>query len=179
MSQLAGPLDIILNDIERALDTRLWYAALAVTLSLPDICSLLELPPEEGWSKGWKYAGWFDRNLAQYHPEFTGGDCYKLRGGLLHNGRVRRDEARWDHIAFTTPDSPGRLHRCVFSNNGGIDETALMLDVEFFCRDVMEATRIWFSANLTNTIVQANLPNLLALRRDDIGRQVSGGGFLR
>lgn len=179
MTQSVGPLGIILDDIERALEARLWYAALAVTLSLPDICSLLELPPEESWSKGWKYAGWFDRNLKKYHPSFTGDDCYKLRGGVLHSGKMRRDEKRWNYIAFTTPDSPMRMHLCVACDNGRVEESALLLDVEHFCRDVMESVRNWFVANSANPTVQANLPNLLALRRDDLGRQMSGGEFLR
>lgn len=179
MAISAGPLEIIILDIERALNANLYYAALAVTLSLPDICSVLELPPEQNWSTGSKYASWFDRNLPKYLPKFTGSDCYKMRGGVLHNGRVRRDEKRWDHIAFTTPQSSMRLHLCSASNNGGVSESALILDVEHFCRDVIDAVRSWFSVNLNNEIVKRNLPSLIALRRDDIGRQVSGVECLR
>ena len=174
-----APLEIILRDVQRALDARLWYAALAVSLSLPDICSLLELPADQNWSKGWKYAGWFDRNLPHYLPSFTGKDCYELRGGILHNGRVRRDESRWNYIGFTTPDSPIRMHRCISANNGGEDERVYVLDAAHFCGDMLQAVRNWFTRSKDDPNVQANLPSLIALRRDDIGRQISGLEMLR
>ena len=179
MAQSAGKLELILRDVERALDAQLWYAALSVSLSLPDVCSLLERPANEGWSKGWKYAAWFDHNLKQYLPLFTGDDCYKLRGGVLHKGQLRKDDARWDHIAFTTPESDMRLHLTLSENNSGVEESALILDVEMFCSDMMRAVRRWFDESSENPHLRENLAYVVALSSDDIGAQISGLGALR
>src|SRR5665213_2961362 len=57
------PLEMIFRDIERALEAKLWYLALAVTLSIPDICSLLEL--NDGWSNCNIFAAWFDKHVGK------------------------------------------------------------------------------------------------------------------
>lgn len=179
MTASAGPLEIILGDVEKALHAGLWYAALAVTLSLPDICSLLELPPEEGWSKRHKFAGWYNRNVARYTPNFTGDDCYRLRGGVLHHGKFGHGDQRYDHIVFTTPASMMRMHCFVAANNSGVEESVLSMDVEYFCRDVARAVRGWFAANETNLNVIANLPRVVAIRSGAVGSQIHAPNLLR
>lgn len=173
----ANPLELILGDIERAIEAKIWYAALAVSLSLPDVCSLLELPAEQSWSKDWKYAGWFDRNLPNYLPLFSGQDCYRLRGGILHNAKIRKDESRWDYIALTTSDSPMRMHLCVSRNNGGTKESALTLDIEIFCQDIVAATRKWYEQKSADENVKSNLPYVISAR-GSFGNQISGLGFI-
>lgn len=163
MSQPAGPLEIILQDIERALQARLWYVALAVALSLPDICSLLEQPPDEAWSKRKKYADWFDKNVGAKFFSLTGDDCYSLRGGVVHHGRFGHKKARFDRIAFTIPGSGPRIGE-ILAEQGPMGDVALTMDLSMFCEKIIVSVREWFEANHGNANVRANPPNVVRLR---------------
>lgn len=72
-----------------------WYGALAMALTLPDICSKLEEPDARG-SRA-RYVRWYDEYLrptytARVGPErrehvfLSGADCYALRCSYLHEG---------------------------------------------------------------------------------------------
>lgn len=162
----AGELEIILNDIEKALAARLWYAALTVTLSLPDICSLLERPEDERWSKREKYAAWFNEHVAKLHyPEFTGDDCYSLRGGVVHHGQFGHAKSRYDRVAFSLPDGRGSVFdRMMSTDCGSFKGTTLSLDLALFCQRLIEAVRTWYRDNADDPNVVANLPNLVRYR---------------
>ena len=55
-------LTAILHEIERAIEAKLYYVAIAVALSVPDICACLELDPEAVWATEKKYTTWWDNN---------------------------------------------------------------------------------------------------------------------
>jgi hypothetical protein len=98
------PLKLILRDINAALNAKLWFMAIAVTLSIPDICSLLELDYEkDGWSKQHKYAAWFDQWVKNKIRMMTGQDCYRLRGGVLHNARFHHPKDPNKRYIFILP----------------------------------------------------------------------------
>src|SRR4051812_11723889 len=68
MEPAQSPLEMIYQDIERAIQARLWYLAIAVTLSLPDVCAALECEPGKAWVTEAKYVAWFESNAAsQFH----------------------------------------------------------------------------------------------------------------
>ena len=149
-------METILQEIDRALDAGLYYVAVAMVLTLPDICAALE--SHNGQSSGPKYKAWYNANLATKYPNITDDDCWSLRCGVLHQGRCGHPGMQYDRILFTIPN----LQNNVFHNN--ILNEALNLDAIRFCRDVVTCARQWFDANLNSCNVQANLPNLVQLR---------------
>lgn len=163
MTKSAGPLEGILAEVERATAGRLWYLALAVTLSLPDICSLLLEPPAEAWSKRKKYAAWFDENLVGRFHLFTGDDCYNLRGGVLHHGHFGHKDSRYDRVIFLPPGSPVSIHDAIMTPHGTA-ERILCMDVERFCADMVDAVRDWYAAKQHDPVVQGNIPRLVRMR---------------
>ena len=46
-------METLLREIEHALDAGLFYLALALSLSLPDICAALDSPNGESSGQGW------------------------------------------------------------------------------------------------------------------------------
>ena len=61
-----------------------WFAALFVSLALPDICGSLEDPTAK---VGERYMNWFNRYLApRYGKMFSAEDCYYFRCACLHQG---------------------------------------------------------------------------------------------
>ena len=93
-------MEHILTEIERLLAASFWYPAVALTLTLPDICASLEVP-HSARSDGAKarYTSWFRRNLLN-KVGLTPDECWELRCGIVHEGRLRRGKR----------DRPRRVH---------------------------------------------------------------------
>jgi len=110
-----------LESIQLSLETKNWYAALAVALTIPDICGSIANPKEHS---GPRYKQWCQKYLTPRYtlPMPTGEtvflsaeDTYALRCAYLHEGAddVSRQRARQvlDRIGF----SSGGAH-CNFLN---------------------------------------------------------------
>lgn len=150
-------MDTIFDDIERALEAGIFYAAIAIALSLPDICSCLQHPV--GHVKGSNKAGyvkWFQSNLADAYPELTGADLYSLRSGVVHTGRF--GAGQFARVLFTVPNP----QQNVFHRNR-ISDT-LNLDSSTFCRDMIKAARDWLAKNAKDQNVQRNLERVVRFR---------------
>ena len=104
------PLEDRLQEIENLLSSKYYQAALALALTVPDICSKVEFPDEKITGK--RYAKWFtlhvEHNFEPVHlPEdendtaldyskraLNGEMCYKLRCAFLHSGSDDINETR-------------------------------------------------------------------------------------
>lgn len=94
-----------IKDIKIALNNKSYLSALALSLTLPDICGQIEYPElkkKNGERNiGKQYAAWFNNWVNQYFadntgwtedgskakdPYFTGEMCYHLRCSFLHAG---------------------------------------------------------------------------------------------
>jgi hypothetical protein len=94
-----------IKDIKNALTNKSYLSALALSLTLPDICGKIEYPylknKRGNRNVGEQYAAWFDDWVNQYftdntgwtedgskanNPYFTGEMCYSLRCSFLHAG---------------------------------------------------------------------------------------------
>lgn len=94
-----------INDINVALSNKSYLSALALSLTLPDICGEIAYPhfkhKNGKRNVGKQYATWFDNWANQYfadntgwtkdytkakNPYFTGEMCYSLRCSFLHDG---------------------------------------------------------------------------------------------
>lgn len=94
-----------IKDIKLALNNKSYLSALALSLTLPDICGEIEYPHFKNKKGkriiGKQYAAWFDDWVNHYYadntgwiedgskaknPYFTGEMCYSLRCSFLHDG---------------------------------------------------------------------------------------------
>lgn len=87
-----------IEDIKKSLQNNCYYSALALALTLPDICGKVTYP--EIKSVGERYIKWFDTYIGNYEqsplskeddnwkdlPYLNGEICYNLRCALLHQG---------------------------------------------------------------------------------------------
>jgi hypothetical protein len=159
-------METILREIDRALDAGLYYLAIAMALTVPDVCAALESP--DGETSGPKYKAWYNANLASRYPNITDADCWSLRCGVLHQGRCGHPNMQYGRILFTIPNRQNN----VFHNN--IINDALNLDAVLFCRDVVTCARLWFDAKWNEPVVQNNLPNLVQLRPQGLAPYMVG-----
>jgi hypothetical protein len=156
-------METILGEIEHALKVRLYFLAITIALAVPDICAALQ--SRDGNATGVRYQEWFDANLSHKYPLLTAADCWKLRCGIVHQGRMGRKDMQYGRVIFILA-APG-IHNNVIND-------ALQLSAETFCRDVIAATRQWFAANQNDVNVKANLPFLVPLRPNGFPPYIGG-----
>ena len=133
--------------IEISLNTQNWYSALALALTLPDICGKIDSPDLK---TRLRYPKWFNEYVGEKykvvkpdgetHIFMTGNDCYALRCAFLHEGsnNVSEHGAR-EKITekFVLMYSQGiSIHCCTYQG-----KIALMLPN--FCNDIIDGVEKW------------------------------------
>jgi hypothetical protein len=159
-------MEIITNEIGRALQAGLYYPAIVLTLTLPDICGALE--SADGEATGARYKDWRDTWLFAAYPNVNGQDLYSLRCGVLHQGRLGHPKMQYSRVLFTVPNA----QRNVFHNN--IIGDALNLDAVIFCTDVMKAVARWYDTKRNDAHVVANWSRLFQYREHGIAPYMVG-----
>lgn len=144
-----------LDGLGRALSDQNWHAALVMSLTLPDIC--VKASDLSKKTNRHKYATWFDENVGHKytsawplapgekpHVFLSGYDCYALRCAMLHAGsaditgqEVRRALESFHFCAPGVQDN--RWHNV--QRDG-----ALLLMVDQFAQDMLEAAHVWWGA---------------------------------
>jgi hypothetical protein len=163
---IATPLDAALDDVDRALGAGVWYAALVVALTIPEVCAALESPDGTGGST--RYKAWYDTHMAPAYPRLTADDCYSIRCGVLHQGRMGRPGMQYARVLFTVPNA----RRMFFHNN--IMNDALNLDLVTFCNDLTAGAQRWYAGKQTDEVVARNAPNLVQLRAGGLAPYMVG-----
>jgi hypothetical protein len=152
------PLETIAGDIKRAIDARLYYPALLVTLTIPEICMGLTMDKSQ-FVKQKHYVSFVDEFTTPPELGLDGASCYQLRGGLVHRGDLRGHAFfQRTHVIFTVPESGGGIH--ALSIVAG-EKTAAMFDLVTFCSAMVTAARRWSSQNADKPQVVENLKNLI------------------
>jgi hypothetical protein len=176
MERVPEEIASILREIEKALEAKLYYLAIAVALSVSDICSCLEFDPEKPiWQNRKTYSAWCDKNITGF-KNLSGDDLYNLRGGVLHKGKFDHPDNKWNRIMFIGEGSGIMVHDVIISvapdvKFGGIDTKdirvsgkLLSLSAVQFCQTISDAARSWIVAEANNPNVQKNLPLLVRYR---------------
>jgi DNA-binding ferritin-like protein (Dps family) len=132
--------------VHQAISNKNWYAALYLSVTLPDICARLE--SENGKTNQNKYVLWYNTYLLskyQYkHPDklepqvfLSGNDCYALRCSMLHEGTseltTQRAREVVDRFHFTAEVG---AHCNMFNS-------VLQIDVATFCNDMCSSVSEW------------------------------------
>lgn len=168
-----NPLDAILTDIERALAAKFYYLSIAVSLTLPDICSSLEQETSAAWVNEKTFVAWCDQYFMDSYPTLTALDFYQLRGGVLHRAEFAgHKKFRFTRVLFTLPDGRGTVADQNMMGMG--EEVAINLDAALFCNNMIDAARKWYLAHTEDLVVRENLPNLVRYRPDGLAPFIVG-----
>jgi hypothetical protein len=79
-------MESILYDIRQALSNNLYYAAIMLSLGMPDVCAALE--SDNGVTTQQEYKRRFREWFQPEYPSLTEDDIYSLRCGVFHRGRL-------------------------------------------------------------------------------------------
>jgi hypothetical protein len=150
------PIEDLSREIEKALEARLFYLALLLTLTLPDVCAALEQP--NGRTSQKIYEGWYKRNVFQRIGGLSPEEAYELRNTVVHQSSALSSEKRkYSRIIFTMPGE------CVTMDSMVLND-AMTFEVGAFCKRWIGCVRDWIAASRDNANVKANLPSLLQVR---------------
>lgn len=163
-------MENLLISIEKSLLSNNWYGALALSLTLPDICGGLENKPQGKE----RYSKWFEKYFnTKYKGFLTGNDCYALRCSFLHEGTNNTEQQRareiLDNFIFIPKGSHCNwIHQSVVGDPKYDNKSILQLSVERFCLDIVEAVRVWSKNNQNNLTIQDNIKNMLEIHENGI-----------
>ena len=106
-------LEFFIADIKKALDNDCYFSALALALTLPDICGRIKYPDEKSVSK--RYKKWFHEYVWNGQSEnnqikFDENICYKLRCSLLHEGNNKLDSKKNKIKGFALVIEPKNIY---------------------------------------------------------------------
>lgn len=145
-------MDILMKDLEKAIEHKLYLAALNIALTIPDICSALQ--SSNGKTDGTKYKNWFNTYCGDFYNNFIdGNDIYEIRCSILHQGKSSHDNTSRRHkrILFQIP-TPTNI---VLHNN--IINDAYNVNIEVFIGDIIKGFNKWYSQEKENINVIKNL----------------------
>jgi hypothetical protein len=163
----------MINDVHRASEIGAWHAALALTLTLPEICAK---------ASGQRYPEWFDRYVAPaFHvpprvvgdPSWvaiTGHDAYALRNAFHHSGNddlsvyKRANESFLGRITLTESSRVAgtgvRKLRVPFHDQ----KAQLVLPVGDLCEQVLDGVTRWALDFAFDREVQSKLEQLVTIK---------------
>lgn len=149
-----------------------YYAAIAMALTLPDICSKLQYPEER--NTGTRYKNWYDQYMLkkyqhevgadrQLHTFLSGNDFYALRCAYLHHGESEVTDQRarevLNHFVFLKPQLMSAIHL-----NQSDDK--LQLQVDIFCVDVLLSVEEWVQDYKEDEGINQRAQNLFEIHSD-------------
>lgn len=160
-----------IQEIEWNVEDGRWQSALALALTLPDICGGIEYPElvkkyrdgrvmkdrngESVRDVGNQYIRWFNRFAAEYfkrkeeddHPYLSGERCWQLRCEYLHQNRGFANEDRKEDTYFHLGINCG-TSVCMSEETGGDGAGGhIRLDIQQICSRMCLAARAYYEEN--------------------------------
>jgi hypothetical protein len=143
----------LISAIKQAINCENWFAALFISLTLPDICGAIENPKMEN---GKRYQSWFNKYFPQKNKNFfTAKDCWLLRNACLHAGSNKDARMAFEKVHFTVPGGP------TVSNN--VFNNVLQLQIDIFCNDLCDAVTNWLNDMKNNNEVMGRVSKLMKI----------------
>lgn len=149
-----------INDIRKALLNKTYISAVALALTLPDICSQVENNTAESSKKN--YIAWvnnhlpvncFNFPLAGFEEQtFTGNMCYSLRCSVLHSGSTdvanQKLHVTVDRFLLTKPGDAKYNKGFMYSEEKQADGTVLKttyIGIDYLCECLCNAAEQFYN----------------------------------
>lgn len=162
----ASPIHPLLKEINVAAQNGLPFLAIAMTVTLPDVCVSLADPSDSERHRGRRYKRWCRENLGREFGYVTPEDLWSMRCGVLHSGRFGDMDHQVERVIFMLPGA------ATFQNVRFND--VYYYSLVDFCRNFTAAVENWFESNKDDETVKANLPRLMQYRFGGFPPYVSG-----
>jgi hypothetical protein len=146
---MAAQLQPLLDSVKAAVRDGNWLAALALTLTLPDICARIEA--DQRGKK--RYIKWWNDNFGQSYAygtgpsdHVTGEEVYLLRCAYLHEGVDELDPVERQKLKAVIEEFKFAISDDHLKKQG----PTLTLNVKTFCLDMCSNVEEWEKNVLSN-----------------------------
>ena len=153
-------IEIYVNEIRSCLKNRCYFAALSLSLMLPDICGLAEYPHRQVAER---YITWYDDYIGKDEavcrpndnaPYLSGEVVYNLRNTFFHQGapnviagKVKDPTNQPDRFTLILGDG-SCVHTITLTLSClDICYRDILVDVSFLCHSICETALIYYSRN--------------------------------
>lgn len=155
-------IDIYVEDIKRSLENKCYFSALALALTLPDICGMAEYS-DEGVST--RYINWYDKYLGDDmskghdamgvdNPWLSGEVVYNLRNTYLHQGspsiessKVKEEANQLDQFTLVLGDGTVIEEITINIAHGETIIRGVIVDITFLCDKLCEYALRYYQEN--------------------------------
>ena len=152
----------IVDEVTACINSECFVAALALALTLPDICGKAEFPND---SVGQRYIQWYDKHIGQYEkPNLKGADdmpypsgevVYSLRNSMLHQGtpnvdsaKIKEDSCKINHFTLLIADvRDGGSSNVSVKANGEYAHRALSINAVNLCFKLCSVAKSYYNDN--------------------------------
>lgn len=171
-------LDMAIQDMNKATEVGLFYAALSLALSVPGICASME--KKNGWSGRDEYKNWCERYICK-KLHISADVLYQARCGIVHQGRggfAKPKKANLNNNEFA--HSTTRVVFVALSRHSRIKihcnqmNDAIQFDIASLCDDMVESLNEWRFDMQSNPVVQNNMNELLHFHPNGLEPYISG-----
>jgi len=156
----------LLNQIDAAKNSQVYYLALTGALTVPDIAGALG--HESGRASGERYRTWVTKHLKNWgYAEDQAEALWAFRCSLLHQNTGQLNTKSGSLRLYFTEPGPNQTFTM---HNGRIrfeNEEFLMIDVPMFCTEMTSSARTWLEKNRQNPVVRKNLER--SIKRHPLG----------
>lgn len=145
-----------INEIRMALKNGYYNAALALSLTLPDICAQIEFGKK--MEVGKRYKSWIDKNFDKYLFDvpisgfedqiLNSEKIYLLRCYVLHSGNVDiQKKLKINKFVLLKPNDKetGYKYEEKYDENGNIIKTSY-IRVDYLCESLCESAEKFFNS---------------------------------
>ena len=161
-------IEKLIKEIENALSHDLYFAALSLALTLPDICERAKYPTANVTAR---YISWYNEYIGQYEqcpcdackkaqmPYLSGEVVYNLRNSFLHQGTPNIDSSKIKAFAnkldeFTLVfekknefDIYSDASSIISSNDGTVPHRAYRVNVRRLCQIITLSAKGYYHKN--------------------------------
>ena len=136
----------ILKEIEKALKEEMYYSALALTLTLPDICGRAEYGKKsnreryEKWMENYVIQDFENPDELSQFKSFTPKNCWELRNSILHSGNKK---TKFKQLYLTN----GNLFSITLYKKDSKYNLKLTIGVKYFCSKICKAAETYYNEN--------------------------------
>jgi hypothetical protein len=165
----------LLDQIQTAKSSGLYYISLLSALLVPEICGALE--SSNGEAEGKKYAAWFDKNVSPRYsirgvPTLSGWDAYRFRCRMLHQPAPHAPSSTLSRIIFVEPGM-----NSVDAHNNRIFDI-LNVDAKVFIEDVVEAALLWLDRVEHTPLYKSNRDRFVSRYPDGLPPYMGGSPII-
>ena len=160
-------MEELINEIQAALDNNLYYLALYVTLTIPDICAAIS--SGDGKTSKKQYMAWYEKYAQKHCSKMLDAEsCYYFRCSSLHQGSTQNEKSKFERILFLKPDETR-----MFSHDNFI-LGALNIDLKTFCQGMLIAIKEWMKKSENDSIFIKNIETFMKVYPNGIPPYIIG-----